>query len=134
MAYATVEDLEDRWHALEGDESTRAETLLGDAAVILARLVEVDPQDDDQMELLKIVSCSMVIRSMQAGESDSYGVSQLDYGMGPFSQSAHFANPNGDMYLTANERRLLGIDGSFITGVRPLIDGAYGSNAVTADA
>lgn len=134
MAFATVEDLEARWHDLDSDEEAKASTLLDDAEAMLSALVDVDPTDEQQATLLKIVSCSMVIRSMQASESDAYGVSQLDYGMGPFSQAAHFANPNGDMYLTAQERRLLGITGSYILGVRPLIDGAYGSNAVSADA
>lgn len=134
MAYATVDDLESRWHALEGDEADRAEVLLEDAAAMLDALVEVDPEDEKQANLLKIVSCSMVTRAMLSAESDAYGVSQLDYGMGPFSQAAHFANPNGDLYLTAQEKRLLGIGSGYIMGVRPLIDGAYGSNAVTEDA
>lgn len=134
MAYATVDDLEARWHALEGDDATRAETLLDDAAAMLDALVEVDPEDEQQANLLKIVSCSMVTRAMLSADSDAYGVSQLDYGMGPFSQAAHFANPNGDLYLTAQEKRLLGIGSGYLMGVRPLIDGAYGSNAVTEDA
>ncbi len=134
MAYATVDDLEARWHALEGDEADRAEVLLEDAAAMLDALVEVDPEDEKQANLLKIVSCSMVTRAMLSADSDAYGVSQLDYGMGPFSQAAHFANPNGDLYLTAQEKRLLGIGSGYIMGVRPLIDGAYGSNAVTEDA
>lgn len=134
MAYATVQDLEARWRDLDSDEEAKAATLLDDASAMLAALVCVDATDAQQAALLKIVSCSMVMRSMMASEGDAYGVSQLDYGMGPFSQAAHFANPNGDMYLTAQEKRLLGITGSYILGVRPLIDGAYGSNAVSADA
>lgn len=128
MAYATVEDLEARWRDLGEDEEARAETLLEDAGAMLAALVDVDETDASQLALLKIVSCSMVMRSMMASESDAYGVSQLDYGMGPFSQGVHFSNPNGDMYLTAQERRLLGVGESYILGVRPRIDGAYGSN------
>lgn len=88
----------------------------------------IDAADASQAALLRIVSCSMVMRSMMASESETYGVSQLDYGMGPFSQAAHFANPNGDMYLTAQEKRLLGIGESYLLGVRPRIDGYYGSN------
>lgn len=133
MAFATVEDLEDRWRELDSDEEAKATTLLDDASVMLSALVEVDQNDASQAALLKIVSCSMVMRSMMASESDAYGVSQLDYGMGPFSQAAHFSNPNGDMYLTAQEKRLLGITGGYVLGVRPRIDGAYGSNVVSAD-
>lgn len=134
MAFATVEDLEARWRDLDSDEEAKASTLLDDAGAMLTALVDVDQTDEQQATLLKIVSCSMVTRAMMAAESDNYGVSQLDYGMGPFSQAAHFSNPNGDMYLTAQEKRLLGITGGYVLGVRPLIDGAYGSNAVSADA
>lgn len=134
MAYATMEDLQARWHALTEDEQAVAEVLLEDAAAMLAALVEVNAEDESQAQMLKIVSCSMVTRAMLAKESDAYGVSQMDYGMGPFSQAAHFANPNGDLYLTAQEKRLLGIGSGYISGIRPLIDGAYGSNAVTDDA
>lgn len=125
MAYATVEDLAARWHALEGAEADRAMVLLEDTAAMLGALVEVDPEDGGQAELLKIVSCSMVIRAMLASESDAYGVSQLDYGMGPFSQAAHFANPNGDLYLTAQEKQMLGVvDGSYIIDLRAKVGDA----------
>lgn len=129
MAFATVDELEARWRELTEDEQAQAEVLLDDAAAMLAALVGVDESDEAQAKLLGIVSCSMVRRSMTASESDAYGVSQIDYGMGPFSQAAHFSNPNGDMYLTASERSLLGVGGSYIHGLRPLIDGHYGSNA-----
>lgn len=129
MAFAEVEDLEARWRSLSTEEATKAATLLDDASAILASLVTVDPDDASQEALLRIVSCSMVMRSMMASEGDAYGVSQLDYGMGPFSQAVHYSNPNGDMYLTAQERKLLGIGECYVLGVRPLIDGAYGSNA-----
>lgn len=129
MAFARVEDLEARWRPLSTDEATRAGTLLDDAGAMLAAMVTVDEDDASQAALLKIVSCSMVMRSMLSSDADAYGVSQLDYGMGPFSQAVHYANPNGDMYLTAQERKLLGIGECYVLGVRPLIDGAYGTNA-----
>lgn len=135
MAFATVEDLEARWRTLDPDEGERAATLLDDASAMLAALVgNVDESDDQQATLLRMVTCSMVMRSMMASESDAYGVSQMDFGMGPFSQAAHFANPNGDLYLTAQEKRLLGIGESYISGLSAAIDGHYGSNVVVADA
>lgn len=129
MAYATVEDIEARWHELDEDARDRAGTLLEDAAAMLDALVTVDPDDAAQQGLLKIVSCSMVIRAMLSAESDAYGVSQLDFGMGPFSQAAHFANPNGDLYLTAQERRMLGVGAPYATSLQAAIDGDWGSNA-----
>lgn len=118
MAYATAEDVEARWRALSDDESERAEVLLDDAAAMLDALVDVDAEDDGQAALLKWASCSMVIRAMSAQASDLYGMSQVSYGMGPFSQTAQFSNPSGDLYISAQERKLLGIDSGYIVELR----------------
>ena len=134
MAYATVADLEARWRDLDSDEETRAAVILDDASAMLSALVDVKEGDEQQASLLKMVCCSMVTRAMLATESDAMGVTSMDYGMGPFSQTAHFANPNGDLYLTSQEKALLGVGESYVLGLRPLIDGAYGSNAEVADA
>lgn len=125
MAYATVEDVEARWRDLDADEEARASVLLDDASAMLDAIVDVNPDDQRQLGLLKQVSCSMVIRAMLASESDAYGVSRLDYGMGPFSQAATFSNPNGDLYLTGQEKEMLGVGvGGYIYDFRPVIGGA----------
>ena len=134
MAYATVDDLEARWRPLTEDEAAKAETLLDDAGVMLASLVTVDEGDEQQLALLRVVSCSMVTRAMMDSESETFGLSQVDYGMGPFSQAAHFANPSGDLYLTAQEKRLLGVGDGYIIDLRAAIDGTYGSNVGGSDA
>jgi hypothetical protein len=66
----------------------------------------------------------MVRRAMSAGSSDAYGVSQMDYTMGPFGQTAHFSNPDGDMYVTRKELGWLGADEGYIVDFRPVIGGA----------
>ena len=111
MAFATYRDIEARWRPLNSAEQSVADTLLEDAANVLSSLVDVDDGDAKQAALLKQVSCSMVIRSMLASSSDAFGVDELSASMGPFGQTAHFSNPNGDMYLTKIEKRLLGIGG-----------------------
>ena len=111
MAFATYTDIEARWRTLTAEEQAKATTLLDDASVVLAGLVTVDDSDEQQAACLKMVSCSMVIRSMVASESNAYGVDELSATMGPFGQTAHFANPNGDMYLTKLEKKMLGIGG-----------------------
>ena len=122
MAYATIEDYESRYGAVEGTEArARVTTRLGDAAVYIDSRVEVDPDDGHQAEALKIVSCAMVNRSMAAEESDAVGVSNASYTMGPFSQSATFSNPSGDLYFTASEKALLGMNGSLIESIRPVV-------------
>lgn len=111
MAFATYEDLEARWRPLTADEQSMATTLLDDAAVMLSGLVDVDDEDEHQADCLKIVSCSMVKRSMMANASSVFGVDELSATMGPIGQTAHFSNPNGDMYLTKREKNMLGIGG-----------------------
>ena len=101
MAYAEVADLELLWRSLSEDEKKRAAALLDAAAVIL------DRHGQRAVPLLKYVSCEMVRRKMQAGD---YGdVSSVSRTAGSFTEQISPYNPSGDMYLTSNERRLLGI-------------------------
>src|SRR5690606_14204401 len=80
---------------------------------ILARCATANEVDDDdtaaqsQREaVLRSIACSMVQRSMLAGDT-SPGVKTAQETTGPFSQSFTYANPTGDLYLTAAEVKLL---------------------------
>ena len=125
MAYAEVSDIETRWRDLSTDEESRATALLDDASTMLNGLVDVDAADDAQLQLLKIVCCSMVIRAMSASEYDAFGASQMSMTAGPYTQQFTYANPSGDMYLTKMEKRLLGITSSYITSIRPMMRGDH---------
>ena len=57
------------------------------------------------------------------------GLSNVSQGAGGYTASVAVYNPGGDLYLTRNERRALGIGGARIGSVSPVIDGRYGSNA-----
>lgn len=122
MAFATSNDLEVRWRTLTDAEAERADVLLGDAAVYLSALVGIDPEDENQQEALKIVSCNMVQRAMVASANNAFGVSEARIQADIYSQTMTYANPSGDLYLTAAEKRLLGITGSYLTSIRPTID------------
>ena len=111
MAYADVSDLESRWRELTDDEQARAAVLLDDASAMLDALVAVDDTDEQQMALLKIVTCNMVQRSMST-DGDTYGVSQQSMTAVGFSQQYTYANPTGDLYITKTEKRMLGISGT----------------------
>ena len=124
MAFATPADIEARWRTLTADEYERALALLEDAATILSGMVTVDESDARQEAALKLVSCNMVIRSMVASASSAFGVDELTATMGPFGQTAHFANPSGDMYLTKLDKRLLGIGGGKGRILYPSVGGA----------
>lgn len=114
-AYATVDDVVLRWRALSDAEVVVASALLEDAAVMIRSVVpnlETRVADGDlDPEALKIVSCRMVKRSMQA-PAGFEGVSQFNQTAGPFSQATQFANPAGDMWLAKADRKLLGVGGS----------------------
>ena len=117
--FADVSDIEARWRPLTTDEAKRADVLLGDASAMLEALVDVDPCDCTQESLLRSVCASMVIRAMSAAESDNFGVSQASVTAGPYTPSWTYSNTSGDLFLTRNEKRLLGI-GSGRIGWAPL--------------
>lgn len=124
MAYATVNDYEDRYGPLTASQEDMVTVKLDDAAIVLDANVDTADPSEVMLARLKIVSCAMVNRSMVAEADGAVGVSNASYTMGPFSQSATFSNPSGDLYLTASEKRMLGISRGLIGSIRPVIGGA----------
>lgn len=119
MAYADVADLEARWRELTDAEAAQASVLLEDASLIIDAFADID--SPDLASRACYVACSMVERAMMSAASDSFGVNNMSATMGPFTQQVTYANPNGDLYLTATEKKLLGAGKSFITELRPKI-------------
>ena len=99
-----VEDLEKRWRPLAGAERGRAEVLIGDAVDLVRAEARSRPV---RAETVVRVVCQVVKRAMTARE-DAVGVSQMLETTGPFTQQLGFSNPDGDMYLTSQEKRSLG--------------------------
>lgn len=125
MTYASVEDVEVRLNRTFGSgESAQCEALLEDATNMLDEMVDVDVSDQHQRALLRIACANMVTRSLAAAVSESVGVGEARYEMGPFAQTVNFANPSGDLYLTKNEKRMLGVGGSRGRMLYPAIGGA----------
>lgn len=108
-AFAEVSDLEDRWRPLSPDEQTRAKVLLMDASALLSAEFERCGRDPDLVSahLKRQVSCYMVRRVMASGTGAD--LSQVGVTAGVFSEQRTFANPSGNLYVSADERRLLGI-------------------------
>lgn len=114
-AYATVDDLEKRFRKLDDTEREIAETLLDDAAVRI-RLeakkygVSLEP-DTDTLIALKIVSCAMVKRVLcSPGFVEALGADVREFrtDVGQLAETYGFANPDGSMKFTLEERKLLG--------------------------
>ena len=125
--FATVEDYEARYG--EVDDEARVSALLQDATNIIASQpgFSTDGRDDTWWGVLETVTCAMVHRSLMSGAYA--GLSNVSQGAGGYTASVAVYNPGGDLYLTRNERRVLGLGGGRIGTVAPAIDGWYGTNA-----
>ena len=124
--FATVEDYEARYGEVE--DEARVSALLQDATNIIARQPGFcdKNRDDTWWVVLETVTCAMVHRSLMSGAYA--GLSNVSQGAGGYTASVAVYNPGGDLYLTRNERRALGLGGARIGSVAPAIDGWYGSN------
>lgn len=108
-AFATVDDLKAVWAGYDVADESRATAMLGMVSSAIGTLCDASSVDDD---ILRLVTCQATARAMQAGESGQ-GVSQQSWTASPYGGSVTYANPSGDVYLTAFEKRLLGIDEAY---------------------
>lgn len=113
--FATSDDVAARWRPLTSVEQEQADTLVGDASVLLrSRYGDIDARiasgDLDAGAALVVVA-GMVRRAM-VGAAAGDGVTQSSETVGPFSHSQSYANPMGNLFLTA-------ADDLLIRGYRP---------------
>jgi hypothetical protein len=112
--YATADDVQDRWRPLSSDERRLAGVLALDATFLIRRrFPSVDTRlgsgDLDPHEVAAIVA-GMVKRAMQGSENGPV-TSQQDVA-GPFQRNLQYANPMGNLYLTAENIAQLSEGGS----------------------
>ncbi len=124
--FATVADYEARYGKVDDEE--RIEALLQDATNIIASQPGFCDKDRDETwwGVLETVTCAVVHRSLSSGTYA--GFSNVSQGAGGYTESVAIYNPGGDMFLTRNEKKALGIGGARIGSVAPAIGGWYGSN------
>lgn len=105
MISVNVTDVEARWRPLTSSERTIAETLIGDSIdILLTRWPSLEGHVDSgsvrNATVVRVVA-NMVRRAML--NRDAEGVSQIQDTTGPFSQGVTYANPNNNLYLSADE-------------------------------
>lgn len=107
--FVEVEDYESRYG--EVDDPERVSALLQDATNIIASQPGFRLRENDETfwGVLQSVTCAMVKRSMMAGAYS--GLSSFSQSAGGYAASVGVYNPGGDLFLTDNERRALGLDG-----------------------
>lgn len=102
--FATAADVAARWRPLTSAEETVADALLIDASLLIrARFPGIDGEvTSGQVDpaVLVAVTANMVKRAMIAPAD---GISQESESTGPFSHSQSYANPMGNVFLTAAE-------------------------------
>jgi hypothetical protein len=105
--FATVDDLQARWHALTESEKTQAEVLLSDAS---DKIITVCPRYENLRPLtLTRITCAMVQRAMSISDDVLSGATQHSETTGPMTDSWSYSNPDGALYLKKQELHDLGV-------------------------
>lgn len=113
---ATFEDVAARPGGASLDQEA-VEAKITDASAMLLSMMgsRYDDTDDVQAAVLTAVCCSMVIRALTSYSTDvGFGVSQHSMTAGSFNESFSYSNPTGDLYVTSQEMKALGIKKSRI--------------------
>lgn len=105
-AFATADDVRLRWAGAPANDGL-IEAVLEDAAVWLRAWYPSIPAEpsDTLLSALRMVSVSMVKRSLLS--ADNGHLESMTDTAGPFSQARSFRNPEGNLFLTAQERTML---------------------------
>lgn len=106
--YATYLDYTDRYDA-GGCDERRISILLMDASALIASYLPGTADTAEIAQSLTAIACAMVNRAVSAASGGFAGVSNYSEGAAGMSASVTFANPSGDLYLTAQEKQTLGI-------------------------
>lgn len=106
--FADNSDVSARWRPLTTDEQATADVLCSDAsAIIRARFPGIDSQvigGSVDADTVTMVVAGMVKRAMLGGAN---GVTSDTTTVGPFTQGQTFANPLGNVFLTAADLVLI---------------------------
>jgi len=115
--YATLADLKLHWPDLPAEDEPEATQKLHEASVeARGNYPDIDvrlsiPVEDGGMDpdIPRLVVCRMVKRAMDISEdAPTAGMESIQFGSGPFSMGGKVLNPDGNVYLSAADKRLLG--------------------------
>ena len=102
-SFASPEDFTDRWPDI-GADGAKLQALLDDAAVWLRVWYPSIPSFPEAplIDVLRLVSLQMVRRAVRSEALD--GRESVSETAGPYSFTAKLSNPDGNLFLTAQER------------------------------
>jgi hypothetical protein len=114
--YATLADLKQHWSGLPEEDAEEATQKLHEASIeirsnypdIDARLATVVADGGMDPDIPKLVACRMAKRAMNINEdAPTAGLESVQFGTGPFSMGGKVLNPDGNIYLSAADKRML---------------------------
>lgn len=109
--FATLADLKLHWSKLPTDREADAAQKLHEASVEIRGLYpRIDGRiasGDLDADVAKLVACRMVKRAIDGRGEDMVGVNSATAQTGPFTQTLQFTNPDGSVYLSRADKRLL---------------------------
>jgi hypothetical protein len=125
-AFATVDDYELRQGELDETDRKRCEALLDDASAAMRSRFRafhgtdyaggINASFDDNA---KAVCVSIVSRSLSVPATLA-GVTQYSQTTGPYSASATYSNPTGELYIGKTDLKKLGLTGTRIRSIDAL--------------
>ncbi|TLM87213.1 hypothetical protein [Pseudarthrobacter sp. NamE5] len=104
--FATLDEFKQRWPDFPAGADAHATILLEDASQFILDMVPAAGGATESTR--RRILCQVVKRSMEAGASDTAGLESFQVGGGPFQFGGKPTNPNGDFYLTKQEKQALG--------------------------
>jgi hypothetical protein len=111
--YASLDDLKAHWQDLPAEREEEAAQRLREASIEIRALY---PDLDGRLasggvsgDVPRLVACRMVKRALSAADAPDQmaGLSQVSFGTGPFSFSGQVRSPDGALYLSGADKRLL---------------------------
>lgn len=116
--FATIQDLENYWRALDSDENSRASSLISLASNYLRQIarnngIDLDVRLADQTDTifagsLRLVVLSAVKRAMLT-PSDAPPVDTWSQSASPYSETMKFTNPSNDLFFKKSELQMLNL-------------------------
>lgn len=129
MSWATIAQYEQRYGEVDADAQPVLQECLDDAtsqinAALDGAGVDYRCPSADYARRLMTVCRQMAHRAFGDNGSDlaPFGVSQTSQTAGPYTQSFSFSNPYGDIFMTKNEKKMLGIGSGYIGSIEPRIE------------
>lgn len=105
--FATLDDLKARWSRFPVGSEKEAVVHLEDASQFI---LDVAPSAAGVHERTRRrVVCAVVRRAMESDAQDMGGLKSVQVGTGPFQDTYQPTNPDGDYYLTRQEKVALGV-------------------------